>query len=260
MTSNLVWIVPLALLVGMVLGGLGGGGAILTVPILVYLLHQEPSHATAGSLIIVGLASAIGLFAHRAAGNVRFEDGIVFGLTGIAGSFVGSKLSAVVEPAVLMTAFGLLMLLVAGLMLRKRAADRQCPDCERNADRKGLPVLLVTATGVGFLTGFFGVGGGFAVVPALVLALGYSMPVAVGTSLVVIVVNSLTALAARAASGLDIDWPLILVFGAVAAAGSLLGGRLAGKIDQRHLSLAFTILLFLVSAYVLAINVPALLA
>ena len=258
MMSTLVWIVPLALVVGMVLGGLGGGGAILTVPILVYLLHQEPVHATAGSLIIVALASAVGIFAHLSKGNVRLKDGIVFGLVGIVGSFIGSKLSAAVAPEVLMTAFGLLMLLVAGLMLRKRAQGNG--ESEAEGRRRGPPVLVATATGVGFLTGFFGVGGGFAVVPALVLALNFSMPVAVGTSLVVIVVNSLTALGARAASGLEIDWPLILVFGGVAAVGSLLGGQLAGRVDQRHLSLAFTVLLLVVAAYVLAMNVPQLVA
>lgn len=258
MVSTLVWIVPPALIVGMVLGGLGGGGSILTVPILVYLLHQEPVNATTGSLIIVALASVVGVLPHLSKGNVRFKDGIVFGLVGIVGSFIGSKLSAAVAPEVLMTAFGLLMLLVAGLMLRNRAHGNGDP--ETGEGRKGVLVLVATATGVGFLTGFFGVGGGFAVVPALVLALDFPMPVAVGTSLVVIVVNSLTALGARAASGLDIDWPLILVFGGVAAAGSLLGGKLACRVDQRHLSPAFTLLLLAVAAYVLAMNVPQLLA
>lgn len=258
MMGGLIWVMPLALIVGVILGALGGGGAILTVPILVYLLHQEPVQATAGSLIIVALASVVGVFAHLSRNNVRFTAGIAFGMIGVVGSFAGSRLSATVAPEVLMTAFGLLMLLVAGLMLRKRAMSNGGGPA--TGSRRGPVTLVATATGVGFLTGFFGVGGGFAVVPALVLALNYAMPVAVGTSLVVIIVNSLTALGARATSGIDIDWPLILVFGAIAAVGSLLGGRVAGRVDPRHLSDAFTVLLFVVAGYVLAMNVPALLS
>lgn len=252
---GMVWILPLGLAVGLVLGALGGGGAILTVPILVYLVGQEPSAATAGSLIVVGLTALAGVVSHHPAGNVRFRDGLIFGAIGTLGSLAGSRLSVGLPPHVLMTAFGVLMLSVAVLMVHQWRTGHLASGRGR---RRGLPVLLVTASGVGFLTGVFGVGGGFAVVPALVLALGYAMPVAVGTSLIVIVVNSATALGARVVGGVDIDWPLILLFSVFGALGSLLGARVAARVDSRHLSLAFTILLVAVAAYVLAMNVPTL--
>lgn len=252
--GSMAVIIPLGLLVGVTLGALGGGGAILTVPILVYLLGQRPSAATAGSLVIVMLTSAAGALSHRRKGNVRLREGLIFGAVGVVGSIVGSKLSAAVPAAVLMTAFGVLMIAVGVVMLRRRARGG---GGEEGA-RKGLGTLVATATGVGFLTGFFGVGGGFAVVPALVLALGFSMPVAVGTSLVVIIVNSLVALGARVVGGVEIDWPIILAFSAFGAIGSILGGRIAARVDPRHLSLAFSILLFAVAAYVLVMNVPQL--
>ena len=111
----------------------------------------------------------------------------------------------------------------------------------------------------GFLSGLFGVGGGILIVPALVLVLGFAMPEAVGTSLLVIVVNSLTALGARLTGALQLDWPVILTFGVVAALGSLAGGRLAQRVDPQRLNLAFTILLVLVAGYTAAQNVPLLL-
>lgn len=250
-------LIPFALLVGVTLGALGGGGAILTVPILVYLLNQPTSAATTGSLVIVLLTSLVGAVGHARRGNVRLRQGLTFGAVGVLGSLVGSRLSTAVPGTTLLTAFGVLMVVVALAMLRRRgAAD---PGSPPPAERPRWGLLIATATGVGFLTGFFGVGGGFAVVPALTLALGFPMPVAVGTSLVVIVVNSLTALAARVAVGIDIDWPLILAFSLIAAAGSLLGGRIATRVNPRHLSVAFSILLFAVATFVLIQNVPQLL-
>ncbi|MDO5710150.1 MAG: sulfite exporter TauE/SafE family protein [Micrococcales bacterium] len=265
---TLVWIVPLGLAVGIVLGALGGGGAILTVPILVYVLAQTPSAATTGSLVIVALISLVGLLPHHRVGNVRMRDGLVFGVLGVVGSLVGSRLNAAVPAPILMTAFAALMLVVAILMTVKRrgsAGRRVVGDDGKSAapsdeaGHRGWGVLIGAATGVGLLTGFFGVGGGFAVVPALVLVLGFSMPVAVGTSLLVIVINSLTALLGRLGTGLEIDWPLILAFSVFGAAGSLLGGRIAQRVDPQRLSLAFTILLVLVAAYVALQSVPQLL-
>ena len=253
--GNLATIVPLGLLIGVVMGALGGGGAILTVPILVYVLGQQPSAATAGSLVIVMLTAIAGVGSHARKGNVRMRDGLIFGAVGVVGSLVGSKLSAAVSAPVLMTAFGVLMIAVGVLMLRRRAKGG---DSSAAGERRGLGVLIGTATGVGFLTGFFGVGGGFAVVPALVLALGFAMPVAVGSSLVVIVVNCLVALAARIGGGVSIDWPIILTFSAFGALGSVAGGRIAARVDPRKLSLAFSVLLFAVAAYVLVMNVPQL--
>lgn len=253
---QLAWVVPLGLLVGLALGSLGGGGSILTVPALVYLLGQAPAAATTGSLIIVGLTSLIGMIPHLRRGNVRVAQGLVFGALGVVGSYVGSRLAAGMPSAWLLSAFSLLMLTVAFLMWR-----RLRPRSSRGAPTAAVhPVQLVAAaTAVGLLTGFFGVGGGFAVVPALVLALGLSMPVAVGTSLLVISLNSATALASRIENGLTVDWVTIGAFAAFAAAGSLVGARVAARLPHRTLSLAFITMLVGVGLYMAATNIPLIL-
>ncbi len=256
--------VPLGLAIGLALGALGGGGSILTVPALVYVLGQDARTATTSSLVIVGLTSLIALLPHARARRVRFGQGLLFGALGTAGSLVGSALSASVHPTTLLTAFAALMLLVATLMLRRARSARDAPR-DLALDPTVEPMLtlrpftcacprvvrvVVTATAVGLLTGFFGVGGGFALVPALVLALGFPMPVAVGTSLLVIAVNSATALAARLGSGAGhLDWTLVGLFTAAAVAGSLVGGRLTSRVDPRHLTTAFAALLVLVALY-----------
>jgi uncharacterized protein len=125
------------------------------------------------------------------------------------------------------------------------------------AVRQGLRIISA-ATGVGLLTGFFGVGGGFVIVPALVLALGFDMPAAVGTSLLVIAINSATALAARLGSHTSLDWPLLGVFTVAALAGALAGNRVASRVDASRLTAAFTVLLVAVAAYSLARSLPRL--
>ncbi|SDP59902.1 Sulfite exporter TauE/SafE [Pedococcus dokdonensis] len=168
----------------------------------------------------------------------------------------------------LLTAFAGLVLLVAVLMLRRS----QRP--EADTAREPGPMLslrplacacprvlkvVVTASAVGLLTGFFGVGGGFALVPALVLALSIPMPVAVGTSLLVIAVNSATALTARASTGATgVDWTVVVAFTVVAVLGSLVGGRLTARLPPRQLNRAFAVLLVAVAAYTAATNAPAL--
>ncbi|MGE9808891.1 sulfite exporter TauE/SafE family protein [Janibacter sp. G1551] len=254
------FVLPAGLLIGLALGALGGGGSILTVPALVHLVGQDPRVATTGSLVIVGITSLIALVPHARRGNVRVGQGLAFGALGTAGSFAGSFASRQVSPAVLLGAFSLLMLLVAGLMVRRALSGRAAA---AGADDAG-PMLslhpfacacprvlkvLVTATAVGLLTGFFGVGGGFALVPALVLALSFPVPVAVGTSLLVIAVNSATALIARTSGGITLDWSVIVLFTAAAIAGSLIGGRVAAKVAPRHLTLAFAGLLVVVALY-----------
>lgn len=272
--------IPIGLLIGLSLGALGGGGSILTVPALVYLLGQDTRSATTGSLLIVGVTALAGLAAHAREGRVRVAQGLVFGVLGVAGSWVGSRLSASVPPNVLLTAFSALMLVVAAVMYARSRGSRHTPadtatDAATGAvdvsqtpvvsfaplriDRTRALRVLVTATAVGLLTGFFGVGGGFAVVPALVLALGFAMPVAVGTSLLVIAVNSASALLARAGQGMHLDWVLLGTFTLAAIVGSVLGGRVASRVPPRTLSRAFTVLLVLVALYTAARSVPQLL-
>jgi uncharacterized protein len=254
-------------LIGLSLGALGGGGSILAVPVLVYLLSQSPSQATTGSLVVVGVASLIGAVTAYRAGMVMLGRGVAFGLVAVGGAVVGARASAHVAEPVLLAAFAALMLVVGAVMavrqIRVRRADVatdrspslrvddpiitlnptfacQCP--------RALKVLL-TATAVGLLTGFLGVGGGFLVVPALLLALALPMEYAVGTSLVVITITSAVALAVRAGSGIQPDWGLVVLLTLASALGGLLGGRLALRTDTRRLSGAFTVLVLAVAGY-----------
>lgn len=254
--------VPIGLGVGLLLGALGGGGSILAVPALVLLLGMAPLEATAGSLIIVGLASAIGMLPAIRAGRVRVAQGVVFGLLGSGGAVVGALLSASVPDDVLMLAFAALMIVVAALMLARRwraaraRSTGEGPEPARppmvslrpfHCDCPAVGVLLTAATGVGLLTGFFGVGGGFAIVPALVLALGLPMPVAIGTSLLVIAINSAVALGSRLSLDLALDWSVIALAAAAAVVGSLLGSRITARVRPDRLSLAFSVLLVAVA-------------
>lgn len=262
--------VPVGLLIGLSLGALGGGGSILTVPALVYLLHQQAHAATTGSLLIVGITALAGTTVHWRAGRVRAAQGITFGILGVAGSYAGTRLSASVNPDLLLSLFAALMLTAAAAMLlRQRRPPAETPVTGSRpappADpRRGLAVrcglkIAAAATGVGLLTGFFGVGGGFVIVPALVLALGFEMPAAVGTSLLVISVNSAAALAARLDSGVHFDWPLLGVFTLAALIGTLAGNRVASRVSPARLTTAFTALLIAVAAYSLSRSLPALL-
>ncbi|WP_238783117.1 sulfite exporter TauE/SafE family protein [Streptomyces monomycini] len=267
---------PCGLVIGLLLGALGGGGSILAVPALVYLLHQTPHEATAGALVVVGIGAASGLACHARAGRVRWGAGAAFGGLGTAGTFLGSRWSASLNPTVLMTAFAGLMLAVAAVMLvrawreREKAPARTAATPPASPTASGSPLAArpaprlaaalrigVTATAVGLLTGFFGVGGGFVVVPALTLVLGLEMPVAIGTSLLVILVNSGTAFATRAGAG-GLDWPLLASFAACAALGSWLGNRLAARLRPQALSTAFASLVTVLAVSMAVTSIPRL--
>lgn len=246
--------------IGLALGALGGGGSILTVPVLVYLVGLDAYPATSASLIIVGTTSLFALIPHARRGHVRFTQGVVFGVVGIAGSLLGGRAAARIPEPLLLGGFALLMLMVAVIMLRHDGREDAVTDSEGDDAARVMPAsvpmvsvrplrvrwprllkLVAAATAVGFLTGFFGVGGGFALVPALVLVLGFSMPVAVGTSLLVIVLNSATALSTRLTTSLELDWPLIAGFTLVAVLASLVAGQLSARLPQRVLTRTFAI-------------------
>ncbi|GAA5611616.1 sulfite exporter TauE/SafE family protein [Streptomyces platensis] len=347
---------PCGLLIGLLLGALGGGGSVLAVPALVYLLGQSPHEATAGALVVVTVGAVTGLLCHGRAGRVRWAAGAAFGALGTAGSYLGSRWSAALDPTVLMAAFSGLLLVVAAMLVlrgrgeRRTAAEarplgepkqgtplRDAPEAvplrgsgERDSsaepgerDSSGepgkapaspepaaaasssaphetlstqeaaetLPLqkatetaplqdtvastpsdtvndsarpapprpvrFAVTASAVGLLTGFFGVGGGFVVVPALTLVLGLEMPVAIGTSLLVILINSLTALATRAGTG-ALDWPLLAGFAACAALGSHLGNRLTTRLRPQVLATAFACLVTVLAVIMAATALPRL--
>ena len=282
---TLVLAIVAGVLIGLSLGALGGGGSILAVPVLVYALDQSPAQATTGSLVVVGVTSLIGAITAYRAGNVLLGRGVTFGLLAIGGAALGAKASALVSEAVLLAAFAMLMMAVGGLMaVRQLRAHRASNGAQagpqtgvRQTGRRALDVpiitfsptfacqcpralkVLITATVVGLLTGFLGVGGGFLVVPALLLALALPMEYAAGTSLVVVTLTSTAALAVRAGVGVAPDWGLVLVLTAASALGGFLGANLADRIDTSRLSAAFAILVIVVAVYTAARALPALL-
>lgn len=271
-------------LIGLSLGALGGGGSILAVPVLVYLLDQSAGQATTGSLVVVGVtALAGGITAYRA-GNVLLGRGLVFGLVAIGGATAGAKATALVSDAVLLASFAGLMLVVGATMAARQLQQaRRARHCiagtgtvSHRATRPTLddPIIsfsptfacqcpralkvLITATAVGLLTGFLGVGGGFLVVPALTLALGMPIGYAAGTSLVVITLTSAAALVVRSEIGVAPDWTPVLALTAAAALGGVVGAGLADRTDTTRLSAAFTALVLGVAVYTAVRSIPAL--
>lgn len=246
MTLTLALTLLLSVLVGLSLGLLGGGGSILTVPILAYVAGLDPKEAIAASLFVVGVTSAVSVVSHARAGRVRWRTGLVFGGAGMAGAFVGGIVGGFVPGTVLMTAFALMMLATAVAMIRGRRGRGPA------ASAPELPVLKVVLEGlvVGLVTGLVGAGGGFLVVPALVLLGGLPMPVAVGTSLLVIAMKSFAALAGYLTS-VQLDWPLVLGVTGAAVLGSFVGARLAGVVPERLLRRGFGVFVLAMGAVVL---------
>lgn len=263
----------LGLLVGLVIGALGGGGSILTVPALVFALGLSAQQATTGSLVIVGITAVAATIGHARSGNTRWKTGFLLAVAGLPASVLGTSLNRLVDENVLLLSFAALMLVAAaGMLLRapphQHDAVHEGPRDEpsntcRGAKRTSLPTVLrawwrrllvvtrLLAAGmlIGFLTGFLGVGGGFVIVPVLVIALGLSMPAAVGTSLLVIALNSTVALAARAGDA-ALRWEIVVPFTLAAVTGSLLGKKVADRVPHHSLTRAFAVLLVAVAFYV----------
>lgn len=250
---------PLGFLIGLSLGALGGGGSILAVPALVYAAGQSPKEATTTSLVLVAMSALLGIVPHWRAGRVRFAPGIVFGVAGVGGSLLGSHWNRSVDQDVLLLAFSGLMLVAAWAMWRRNRPAVSSPTPRSvgaaaitvthvHLDPSTIVKVLLAGSGVGLLTGFFGVGGGFVIVPALVLALRFSMPEAVGTSLLVITINAVIALSSRLDAG-AIDWGTVIPFTIASLGGVLAGGRLAGKVDSSVLQRWFVWLLVAVAVY-----------
>ncbi|MER5361123.1 sulfite exporter TauE/SafE family protein [Streptomyces sp. NPDC002785] len=241
-------VIAASLFVGISLGVLGGGGSILTVPLLVYLAGQGTKEAIATSLFVVGVTSAAALIPHARARRVQWRTGLAFGLVSMVGAYGGGRLAEYIPGTVLLIAFALMMLATAAAMLRKprKAAAPK-------GVRRELPLKHIVAEGlvVGAVTGLVGSGGGFLVVPALVLLGGLPMSVAVGTSLLVIAMKSFAGLAGHL-SGVQIDWGLALAVTAVAVVGSLIGGRFAGRIPQDTLRKAFGWFVVVMGVFVLS--------
>jgi len=269
---------PLGFLIGLSLGALGGGGSILAVPALVYAAGQDPKGATTTSLVLVTVTALIGIIPHWRAGRVRFAAGALFGLAGVGGSLLGSHWNSAVDPDVLLLAFSGLMLVAAYAMWRRLGPDPTTVPAADPAPRSAgaaanvdttvahtrvridaatVVKVVVAGSFVGLLTGFFGVGGGFVIVPALVLALGFTMSEAVGTSLLVIAVNSTVALATRLPSG-TVDWAIVVPFTIASLVGVFVGSRIASTRDPRFLQKWFIAFLVVIAGYTAISSIVAL--
>ncbi|MFK5583450.1 sulfite exporter TauE/SafE family protein [Serinicoccus sp. LYQ131] len=251
----LIIVLALAVLVGVTLGLLGGGGSILMVPLLVYVAGMETKEAIATSLLVVGVTSAVGAVSHARAHRVRWRTGLVFGVAGMVGAYAGGRVAAYVPAQWLLLGFAAMMLATAVAMLR----PRRDVDPATVHDRLPVPRVVLDGLVVGLVTGLVGAGGGFLVVPALALLGGLSMPVAVGTSLVVIAMKSAAGLGGYLAS-VQIDWATAGAVTAAAVLGALLGGPLAGRISPDRLRTLFGwfVLVMAVVIMVQEVVVPAL--
>jgi uncharacterized membrane protein YfcA len=227
--------------IGISLGLLGGGGSILTVPALVYLGGLAPFEATTSSLVVVGLTSVSGALQHARNGRVDVRAALLFAATGIPCSFAGSLLSRRIPEHLLLLLFALVMV-VAGLAMLLRGELQQ-------RERVSVARVIASGIGVGFLTGFLGVGGGFLIVPTLVLFAGVPMAHAVGTSLAVIAVNCAGGFAGRVLT--PIDWVGTLEFSLVAIAGSFAGAFLVARMPAHRLRQAFAIFILCLAAFML---------
>jgi uncharacterized protein len=247
----LALVLALAVVVGLTMGLLGGGGSILLVPLLVYVAGMEPKEAIVTSLLVVGVTAIAAVVGHARGGRVRWRTGLIFGAAGMAGAFAGGLVGGYLPGEILLLGFALMMIATAIAMLRGR--KKKAPD-HVHAE---LPVFRVVIDGavVGLVTGLVGAGGGFLVVPALALLGGLPMPVAVGTSLLVIAMKSFAGVGGYLAT-VEVDWATTGAITAAAVVGTVLGGLLITRVPADSLRRAFGWFVLAMGAFVLVQQVP----
>jgi uncharacterized membrane protein YfcA len=243
--STALLALPFGLAIGLLLGLVGGGGSILAVPVLVYVLGQPIKEATTESLLVVGTAALVGAVDHARVGRVQMRTALAFGAAGALGALPGTALNRDVPGQLLLVAFAVLLLAAPASMLRRRF------DLAAGSSDASWASAAAAGVGTGVLTGFLGVGGGFLIVPALVLLLGLPVTLAVGTSLLAIVLTSAAALAAHLSSG-SIDASIAFAFTAGAIGGTLAGRRLGTDISPARLGQLLACVLAAVAPFVLA--------
>lgn len=249
----------LALFIGGAVGLLGGGGSILTTPLLIYVLGFDAKQAITASLFVVAVTSVFGLIAHARAGRVRWKTGLIFGTAGMVGAFAGGQVGALLPATLLLAAFSVMMGITAVAMIRGR---RQV---KGHGPHKGLPIFRIILDGlvVGLVTGLVGAGGGFLVVPALALLGGLPMANAVATSLLVVAMKSFAGFFGYALQFGDgslvslnpeteINWPITLLVTAMAVIGALISSRFIGKIHPDKLRKAFGWFVFVMAIFILS--------
>jgi len=248
----LILAVALSVLIGVSLGLLGGGGSILTLPILRYVLDMEAHQAIAVSLLVVGTTSTFAVIPHALKGRVRWRTGVIFGAAGMVGAYGAGRLAKFIPSGALLALFGVMMLVTAVAMMRGRKAPAGAAEAPRE-----LPVGKVLGEGlvVGGVTGLVGAGGGFLVVPALVLLGGLPMEVAVGTSLVVISMKSFAGFAGYLKST-PIDWTTAGMVAVAAVLGSFVGSALAGRVPPEKLRKGFAWFVVSMAFFILGQELP----
>jgi uncharacterized membrane protein YfcA len=251
-TSLLAW--PGAIAIGLSLGLLGSGGSIITVPVLVYLLGQDEKIAIAGSLFVVGTIALAGSLQYVRVGLVDWRNVFVFGVPGMMGTYLGALIAAFIPGIMQLAFFSLVMLLASYMMLRPVKLTN-----EVHAPRE---TWKIAADGlvVGVITGLVGVGGGFLIVPALVLLGGLPIHTAVATSLVIIALKSYSGfykyLDVLDTQNLELDWPTLMLVTALGIAGSFGGAKIAKRLPQEKLKKGFGLFLIVMGIYILARSIP----
>ncbi len=253
----------LAIFIGVAVGLLGGGGSILTTPLLVYVVGFDAKQAITASLFVVGVTSLFGLISHARAKRVQWRTGLIFGAAGMVGAFIGGQIGSHLPGALLLAAFSVMMGITAVAMIRGRKKVAA-------GHHKGLPVLRILLDGavVGFVTGLVGAGGGFLVVPALALLGGLPMPIAVATSLLVVAMKSFAGFFGYALTfGGDsfvswnpetqINWSITLIITVAAVAGALVGSRVVGRIHPDKLRMGFGWFVLAMAVFILSQQVGA---
>lgn len=236
--------IAVGITLGLALGLFGGGGGILAVPLLL-LVGVPPDEAATTSLVVVAAAAIGGIIPHARVGRVAWREGVVFGALGVLAAILGSRLALRTDDAAQLWAFAVLMVVAGSLMLRK--ALRQSADGDETEHaRKSWPVIVVVALAVGLVTGFFGVGGGFLIVPALTLVVGMPVRVATATALLVIVINSAAAMIPRAGEALDVTASIVVAVAAVVT--TFLAARWSNRWSARSLGIGFGVLVLVMAA------------
>ena len=237
----------LGFVIGLVLGFLGGGGSILTVPALVYIVGQNPQAAVTASLIIVGANATLGATLHQRQGTLNWRVALIFGGVGMVTAYLAAGLAHLIPSTVLLVLFALLMLVVGAFMIVSKPPHNDTPGM------RGLPTIITAGAGVGLLTGFLGVGGGFLIVPALVMLVNLPIRQAVGTSLVIIAMNSLAGLLGHLGS-VSLDLTTIGIFVVAGFAGAFVGARLGRVIKPDQLRASFAVFVVLLGLVLLVDN------
>lgn len=243
----------LAALIGLSLGMLGGGGSILTVPIFVYVLGYGAKEAIAMSLAVVGAVSLFGAAGHWRAGNVNLRVALIFGLVAMVGTYLGARLAVFFSDAAQLALFAVVMLLAAFFMFRGGQGRSREVEAREGSERMPIALIAVEGIAVGVLTGLVGVGGGFLIVPALVLLGRIPMKEAVGTSLLVIGLKSFAGFYGYLGQ-VEVPWGFMGTFTAVAIVGIVIGTALVRRVPQQALQRAFALFLVVMGGWLLYQN------